>query len=444
MRKRRAREKFPLAGLVEESMIILNGSECTVQHVSREDTDRDKLAQSGGKFAHYLCKILDVYFSYHHDSYCMKGVYLHDPTALLAAVNPSLITYTEGALKLKNFLCPHYPALTPASAFASASTSTSISNPTLCYLRWRKFPETADGRWYEQAFSNGGCLDGGNGEKWKRCTCVDVDYDVKLYSEPCRMVLLFVGQGPFMLFTSSMDPFFMEADNEMAAEAVVDGFVGCQAEYVDMSQHGSTYQSNLRDAIATTMWESHVGHGISLLGVGSPFMGHYFQGSLRASSIGAFPTFRDPNKFSAPPARGSSRASSIGAFPTFRDPNKFSTPPARAVRKWCEKVSKRIGKLNPQPSSLAKKLEQVQMVDQPGEPSVDLLVNQFCVARMEGFGFCSEVLKLIKAPPLFLFYTDVIFPQSEKQVHSVMLTPMTAEDPSHPSPCSTATAVGKS
>ncbi|XP_028119928.1 uncharacterized protein LOC114317427 [Camellia sinensis] len=59
----------------------------------------------------------------------------------------------------------------------------------------------------------------------------------------------------------AMDPFFMEADNEMAAEAVVDGFVGCQAEYVDMSQHGSTYQSNLRDAIATTMWESHVGHG---------------------------------------------------------------------------------------------------------------------------------------------------------------------------------------
>ncbi|KAI8028347.1 putative uridine nucleosidase 2 [Camellia lanceoleosa] len=60
------------------------------------DTDRDKLAQSGEKFAHYMCKILDVYFSYHHDSYCMKGVYLHDPTALLAAVNPSLITYTEG------------------------------------------------------------------------------------------------------------------------------------------------------------------------------------------------------------------------------------------------------------------------------------------------------------------------------------------------------------
>ncbi|THF94371.1 hypothetical protein TEA_012641 [Camellia sinensis var. sinensis] len=70
-------------------------------HELLADTDRDKLAQSGGKFAHYLCKILDVYFSYHRDSYCMKGVYLHDPTALLAAVNPSLITYTEGIVRVQ-------------------------------------------------------------------------------------------------------------------------------------------------------------------------------------------------------------------------------------------------------------------------------------------------------------------------------------------------------
>jgi inosine-uridine nucleoside N-ribohydrolase len=29
------------------------------------------------------------------------GVYLHDPTALLAAVNPSLLTYTEGAVRVQ-------------------------------------------------------------------------------------------------------------------------------------------------------------------------------------------------------------------------------------------------------------------------------------------------------------------------------------------------------
>ncbi|XP_004287181.1 PREDICTED: probable uridine nucleosidase 2 [Fragaria vesca subsp. vesca] len=65
------------------------------------DADRDKLAKSNGKFAQYLCKILDVYFSYHHDAYSTKGVYLHDPTTLLAAVNPSLLTYTEGAVRVQ-------------------------------------------------------------------------------------------------------------------------------------------------------------------------------------------------------------------------------------------------------------------------------------------------------------------------------------------------------
>ncbi|XP_028106170.1 uncharacterized protein LOC114305293 [Camellia sinensis] len=50
-----------------------------------------------------------------------------------------------------------------------------------------------------------------------------------------------------------MDPFFMEADNEMAAEAEADGFLGDQPDYVDMSQHGLTSQSNVRDAIATAM-----------------------------------------------------------------------------------------------------------------------------------------------------------------------------------------------
>ncbi|XP_010251428.1 PREDICTED: probable uridine nucleosidase 2 isoform X2 [Nelumbo nucifera] len=65
------------------------------------DADRDKLSQSSGKYAQYLCKILDVYFSYHHDSYHTKGVYLHDPTALLAAVNPSLLTYIEGVVRVQ-------------------------------------------------------------------------------------------------------------------------------------------------------------------------------------------------------------------------------------------------------------------------------------------------------------------------------------------------------
>ncbi|XP_028086314.1 uncharacterized protein LOC114287237 [Camellia sinensis] len=60
---------------------------------------------------------------------------------------------------------------------------------------------------------------------------------------------------------ADMDLFFMEADNEMATEVEADRFVGDEPNYVDMSQHGLTYQSNFRDAIATAMWQNHVGHG---------------------------------------------------------------------------------------------------------------------------------------------------------------------------------------
>ncbi|KAK7308351.1 hypothetical protein VNO77_41953 [Canavalia gladiata] len=64
-------------------------------------SDREKLASSNGKFAQYLTKILDVYFSYHHEAYNTNGVYLHDPTALLAAVDPSLVTCMEGIVRVQ-------------------------------------------------------------------------------------------------------------------------------------------------------------------------------------------------------------------------------------------------------------------------------------------------------------------------------------------------------
>lgn len=38
------------------------------------DADREKLAASNGKFAQYLCNILDVYYAYHHDAYKTKGL----------------------------------------------------------------------------------------------------------------------------------------------------------------------------------------------------------------------------------------------------------------------------------------------------------------------------------------------------------------------------------
>ncbi|XP_047163443.1 probable uridine nucleosidase 2 [Vigna umbellata] len=64
-------------------------------------SDREILANSKGKYAQYLHKILDVYFSYHLESYNTKGVYLHDPTVVLAAVDPSLVTCIEGVVRVQ-------------------------------------------------------------------------------------------------------------------------------------------------------------------------------------------------------------------------------------------------------------------------------------------------------------------------------------------------------
>ena len=57
-----------------------------------------------------------------------------------------------------------------------------------------------------------------------------------------------------------MDLFFMDADNEMAAEAEADGLLGDQPDYVDMSQHVLTSQLNVRDAIATAMLQNYFHH----------------------------------------------------------------------------------------------------------------------------------------------------------------------------------------
>ncbi|KAK3163605.1 hypothetical protein QOZ80_1AG0005840 [Eleusine coracana subsp. coracana] len=71
------------------------------QQVFFSDADREKLEQSNSKYARHLCKILRHYFDYHRDVYLRKGVYLHDPTALLAAVDPSLMTYAEGVVRVQ-------------------------------------------------------------------------------------------------------------------------------------------------------------------------------------------------------------------------------------------------------------------------------------------------------------------------------------------------------
>ncbi|CAL9213842.1 unnamed protein product [Arabidopsis halleri] len=80
--------------------IISVGINVTHQVIMTAD-DKDKLASSNGKFAQYLCQILDVYYDYHLTAYEIKGVYLHDPATILAAFLPSLFTYTEGVARVQ-------------------------------------------------------------------------------------------------------------------------------------------------------------------------------------------------------------------------------------------------------------------------------------------------------------------------------------------------------
>ncbi|KAK9757876.1 hypothetical protein RND81_01G192200 [Saponaria officinalis] len=65
------------------------------------DADREKLAVSNGDLGQYLCKIFDVYYNYHYDAYNTRGVYLHDPATIIAAIDPSVVTCTEGVVRVQ-------------------------------------------------------------------------------------------------------------------------------------------------------------------------------------------------------------------------------------------------------------------------------------------------------------------------------------------------------
>ncbi|KAH9299964.1 hypothetical protein KI387_011547, partial [Taxus chinensis] len=65
------------------------------------DKDLEVLAGSNGKYAKYILKILKFYLEYHREAYNICGAYLHDPTAMFAAIDPSLMTYVEGVVRVQ-------------------------------------------------------------------------------------------------------------------------------------------------------------------------------------------------------------------------------------------------------------------------------------------------------------------------------------------------------
>ncbi|KAH7414838.1 hypothetical protein KP509_14G013400 [Ceratopteris richardii] len=80
--------------------ILVIGINITHQ-VVLTDKQLMQLEESESAFAKFVCKIAPFYFTYHHEAYDIKGVYLHDPTALAAALDASLFTFASGVVRVQ-------------------------------------------------------------------------------------------------------------------------------------------------------------------------------------------------------------------------------------------------------------------------------------------------------------------------------------------------------
>ncbi|KAJ1704226.1 hypothetical protein LUZ63_004005 [Rhynchospora breviuscula] len=110
-----------------------------------KDADLEKIEKSNSKFAQYLCKILGLYFSYHREAYHINGVYLHDPTTVIAAINPSLLTYMEGVVRVQTSgitrgltvfdnTKKRYPEMTPWTGKPKIKVAVTVDAPAVVQL----------------------------------------------------------------------------------------------------------------------------------------------------------------------------------------------------------------------------------------------------------------------------------------------------------------------
>ncbi|CAM6127100.1 unnamed protein product [Calypogeia fissa] len=61
----------------------------------------EEVGKSNGKFGKYLFDAAKFYFAYHREAYDINAIYLHDPSTMMAAVDPSLLTYEEGVVRVQ-------------------------------------------------------------------------------------------------------------------------------------------------------------------------------------------------------------------------------------------------------------------------------------------------------------------------------------------------------
>eukprot|EP00898_Chlorokybus_atmophyticus_P002394 jgi/Chlat1/3155/Chrsp219S03302 len=64
------------------------------------DKDLDHIKESNSKHGAYCHEICQFYMGYHKTAFGLPGVYLHDPTALVAITHPHLFTWAHGAVRV--------------------------------------------------------------------------------------------------------------------------------------------------------------------------------------------------------------------------------------------------------------------------------------------------------------------------------------------------------
>ncbi|KAJ7527277.1 hypothetical protein O6H91_16G046200 [Diphasiastrum complanatum] len=97
-----------IAGDPEAADIVLTcGANITViginitHQVMMTGREIEELGKCNSKFGKYLRNALQFYYDYHHEFYGVDAIYLHDPTTMVAAIDPSLLTYAEGVVRVQ-------------------------------------------------------------------------------------------------------------------------------------------------------------------------------------------------------------------------------------------------------------------------------------------------------------------------------------------------------
>jgi uridine nucleosidase len=86
-------------GAFPDGVLRLVGLDVTQQSVMT-GAHLDALRDGGGRFSAYAWSICQFYKAYHARSVGLDGIFLHDPTALVAVLAPQLFGWTDGAVRV--------------------------------------------------------------------------------------------------------------------------------------------------------------------------------------------------------------------------------------------------------------------------------------------------------------------------------------------------------